>query len=376
MTVARRLVLLGAGHAHALVLESLARAPLRDVEVIVISPTPQAPYSGMVPGWLAGMYRYDEICIDFARLARGAGATFVAGAAEALDAGARRLTLAGGQACCYDVLSIDVGSTLEGNHGEPATILPMRPIAALHDAWEPALARLTRAAADRPVRIAAIGGGAAGIETLLAALAQVRSRKLGARVESLLVTRSATLLPGLARGAARHAQRVLERRGVAVRYGDSDRDPDVLASDLVLRATGAQAFGWPATSGLAVGRDGFIRVDSTLRSLSHPEVLAAGDCADWGGHPLPKAGVYAVRMGPVLAHNLRAAFGAGAFRRYRPQRRFLALLSTADRRAIAAWGPVSAEGASVWRWKDRIDRAFVARFADPAPAPQRGTLAP
>ena len=114
---------------------------------------------------------------------------------------------------------------------------------------------------------------------------------------------------------------------------------------------------------LAVDADGFIRIDAQLRSVSHPQVLAVGDCASWAGWPLPKAGVHAVRMGPVLAHNLRVALGGpGGLLDHRPQRQFLALLATGDGRAIASRGPFGAEGAWAWRWKDRIDRAFIRRY--------------
>lgn len=109
-----------------------------------------------------------------------------------------------------------------------------------------------------------------------------------------------------------------------------------------------------------------MRIDEQLRSVSHPQVFATGDCASWAGQALPKAGVHAVRMGPVLASNLRAALrapaAAGDLRVHRPQPRFLALLATGDGRAIASRGPFGAEGAWAWRWKHRIDRRFLKQF--------------
>ena len=148
------------------------------------------------------------------------------------------------------------------------------------------------------------------------------------------------------------------------------------SSDVVIWATGAEAQAWQRDAArrgaLAVDDAGFVRIDEQLRSVSHPQVFAAGDCASWPGHVLPKAGVHAVRMGPTLANNLRVALGAaGDLATHRPQRRFLALLSTADGRAIASRGPFGAEGAWAWRWKDRIDRRFVGQFGAVAPpAPQ------
>ena len=100
-----------------------------------------------------------------------------------------------------------------------------------------------------------------------------------------------------------------------------------------------------------------------MRSVSHPQIFAVGDCTEWPDHPLPKAGVYAVRMGPVLSNNLRAALGQGSLQTYTPQRRYLALLAMGNGHAIGAWGPLAAQGRLAWRWKDHIDRGFVAGFA-------------
>ena len=94
--------------------------------------------------------------------------------------------------------------------------------------------------------------------------------------------------------------------------------------------------------------------------MSHPEVFAAGDVATRQDAPHPKSGVYAVRAGPPLAANLRALCAGAALQPYTPQKRTLYLLSLGEKRAIASWGRWSAEGRWVWRWKDHIDRGFIA----------------
>jgi NADH dehydrogenase FAD-containing subunit len=163
----------------------------------------------------------------------------------------------------------------------------------------------------------------------------------------------------------RAAQRALAQAGVTLQLGSAWAAHDAPASDLVLWATGAEAHAWQRDperrGGLAVSKRGFIRIDPMLRSVSHPRVYAVGDCAEWAS-PLPKAGVYAVRMGPVLEHNLRAALGQGSARPYVPQHRFLALLATGDGHAIASRGRFGASGRWVWHWKDHIDRSFLRRF--------------
>jgi len=369
----KRLVLAGAGHAHALVLRQLMRQPMPEVEVVVLSPEPLAPYSGMVPGWLAGYYRFDEIAIHFPPLATAAGARWHQGEIQMLDPARRQLHLADGSTLDYDVLSLNIGSTLQPPPAEHAQMLPLRPLAMLRRRYESLLERWALEPAEQPFVVTAVGGGAAGFESLLAVLARLRALHPHQVVQGGLLTRGTHLLPGLAPVAQRAAQRALDRAGVTVQLGSGWCGAVDRSSDVVLWATGAEAHGWqkdPARRGsLAVDEQGFVRIDAQLRSVSHPQVFAAGDCASWSGRALPKAGVHAVRMGPVLAGNLRAALlgpaGAADLRPHRPQRHFLALLATGDGRAIASRGPFGAEGAWAWRWKDHIDRSFLRQFEVP-----------
>lgn len=369
-----RLILIGAGHAHAQVLRDWIAQPVAGVELVVISPSALAPYSGMVPGWLAGTYRFEEICIDFESLCRRAGAQWVADEVLALDADQRMLMLRSGQVMAGDVLSINIGSTLRPPSVPGARVLSMRPLGDLRQAWEKLQSEIvierTAANGTGAIAITAVGGGAAGVESLLAVTARLRALGPGRSIQGRLVTRSATLLPGMSRGAARSAQRVMQGAGLTLQTDtafDGSAPPAGDAQHLVLWATGAQAHRWPAQSTLAVDEAGFIRINDRLQSISHPKVFAVGDCAQWE-RPLPKAGVFAVRMGPVLSANLRAALGPGDAQAYQPQRRYLALLATADGQAIASWGDLWARGRWAWRWKDQIDRGFLARFADPAQA--------
>ena len=365
----KRLVLVGAGHAHAQVLKDWIAAPLREVELILISPSALVPYSGMVPGWLAGHYRYEDICIDFAALAAAAQARLLIDELVALEPDRQCLQLRSGLVLEYDLLSLNVGSTLCPPPAPNGTrMLALRPLAGLRQAWDAMLAETAHADAEPVQHVTAVGGGAAGVEALLATLFRLRQRQPHRAVHGQLVSTGATLLPGRARGAARRADAALKAAGVSVQlsasFGDTKRHP----GELVLWATGAEAHAWQRGCGLAVSASGFILVDRWLRSLSHPQVHAVGDCAEWA-EPLPKAGVYAVRMGAVLSVNLRAALGDGTLTVFHPQRRFLALLSTADGRAVASWGRWSATARWIWRWKDHIDRAFLKRFASAAAQP-------
>ena len=364
----QRLLLIGAGHAHAQVLRDWIAAPVPGVDLVLVSPSSLAPYSGMVPGWLAGVYRFEEICIDFAALAAAAGARLLIDELVALEPDRRLAHLASGQVLGYELLSLNVGSTLRPPPlAGPGQVLALRPLGELRQRWESLLGNPALGQRRQPLRITAVGGGAAGVEALLAVLACLRQRQPGQAVKGQLITRG-TLLPGVAAGARRAAMAALAAADAQVLTDTAfDAGSPQGAPDLLLWATGAQSHAWQAGSGLAVSAGGFIGINAQLQSLSHPQVLAVGDCAHWAGQPLPKAGVFAVRMGPVLSHNLRALLYGQPLQRYRPQRRYLALLATADGRAIGAWDGLAAQGRWVWHWKDHIDRGFLAKFALPGP---------
>jgi len=367
----KRLILAGAGHAHAQVLQDWAEAPLPGVEVMVVSPHALAPYSGMVPGWLAGTYAFDEVVIDFAALCRRAGARWVSAAIDRLDTERQCVHLDNGETLRYDTLSLNIGSTLTPPAGDfRAQVLSMRPLSQLRTDYQALLDRWCRDDSDRPWQISAVGGGAAGFESLLAVLRRLRTLRPERRVQGALLTRGLELLPGYPASVKRQAMGVLKNADVTVQLGTDWCQPVGHSSDLVLWATGAQAHAWqrsPEHRGhLATSPEGFVLIDDCLRSVSHPNILAAGDCSQWR-KPLPKAGVYAVRMGPVLSHNLRAQLTGGALKSYVPQSHFLSLLATADGRAIASRGRFSLAGRWAWHWKDHIDRRFVQRFSsDPS----------
>ena len=363
----RRLILVGAGHAHAQVLKAWASAPRSDVELVLVSPHALAPYSGMVPGWLSGVYRYDEIVIDFVQLAARAGARWICAEIDSMDPDRQSISLSNGQSLGYDWLSLNVGSTLlPPTDALCAQMLPMRPLADLYQRYETLLSHWRSEADDQPLRVVAVGGGAAGFESLLAVLRRLRQERPDRVVQGLLMTSGSRVLPDYPARVQRVALRTLYDAGVDVQVNTVWHDSRDQGSDWILWATGAQSHAWqrdPARRGaLAVSAEGYVLIDAQLRSVSHPNIFAVGDCAQWTP-ALPKAGVYAVRMGPVLSYNLHAALNRSSLRNYQPQRRFLSLLATADGRAIASRGCWTWSGRWAWYLKNDIDRRFIRRFS-------------
>lgn len=342
-----------------------------DVELVLVDPQPRAMYSGMVPGWLAGHHSVDDLSIDLQVLAKAAGARWLPTAVVGLDADRRRLTLADGSTLDGDVLSLNIGSTLIPPAAAPnGRLLSLRPLSALVTAWPQLLADPWLREDASPLAVTMVGGGAAGVESLLAVCARLRSELPQRPLLPRLITRSAGLLPAMAPRAGRLTAEAMVAAGVQLQFATDARQ--VLGQPgpypgLLLWAAGAQAHDWPRHSGLSCNEQGFVRIDAQLRSRSHPGIFAVGDGCSFEP-ALPKAGVYAVRMGPVLAENLRAALSGGQTQAYRPQRRYLALLTLSDGRAVAVRGDWALSGRWAQRWKDHIDRRFVSRFQLTAPS--------
>ena len=379
---------MGGGHAHVQVLRRWAMDPPRDLRLRVVLDRPVAVYSGMVPGFVAGDYARHELEIDVVPLARRAGAGVVLAAATDLDPVRREIHLEGRPPIRYDLASLDVGGTVRGLDlpGVREHAVSTRPIARFVSELDRRAGAL--ASLGRPARIVIAGGGAAGVE--IAFTLEARLRASGPAPQVTLITADDEFPSGasqrtrqtLAREAAeRGILAVLRERVVRVEASgvvtepagdtrqtaqDSSGAPRHHPADLVVWATGATPVGFPRHAGvgrLATDEAGFLEVRDTLQAVGFDDVFAVGDCARlvdqrW----IPRAGVYAVRQGPILESNLRARLEGGPLRSYRAQRDFLALLNLGDGRALGAkWGHAHS-GRLLHRLKDWIDRRFMDRF--------------
>ncbi|WP_137179836.1 FAD-dependent oxidoreductase [Roseomonas sp. AR75] len=360
----RTLVLAGGGHAHVEVLRQLAERPLAGWRAVLVTRESHSPYSGMLPGVAAGLYRPDQALIDARALTERAGASLVLDRVEGLDPEAQLVLRADGPPIPYDLLSIDTGATPDVSRvpGAAEHALPLKPI----DGLLPRLDALF-AEARAGQTVAVVGGGAAGCEMALAMAARLGPR--GVRV--VLAVGRAGLLPDKPAALRRRVTAEIARRGIALRSGQDVaavteaglRIGDEMApAEAVLWATGAAAAPWLAHSGLPRDAAGFLLVEPSLRVTGRTNVFAAGDVSSLLPKPLPKSGVVAVRQGPVLARNLRAAAEGRTLEDYVPQRDWLVLLSLGDGRALGTRNGLVFSGRWVWWWKDWLDRRFMARY--------------
>ncbi|MEW6303133.1 MAG: selenide, water dikinase SelD [Verrucomicrobiota bacterium] len=378
--VVKDLVLLGGGHSHVAVLKRFGMEPMPGVRVTLICKDVNTPYSGMLPGFIAGHYQFDDAHIDLRPLCNFAGAQFYQATVTGLDLKNRLVHCAGRPPASFDLLSINIGSTPRARDipGALQHALPVKPIDRFISGWENILAQ-ARERAGKPWRIVVVGGGAGGVE--LALCTQHRLRRLlaesGAKPDTLehhLVTDSATVLPTHNARVQRIFTRILGERGVRVhlnhrvvevKAGELICQPgERVAFDTLLWVTNASPAPWLADAGLQTDDQGFVLVNDCLQSVSHPHVFAAGDIAAVVNHPRPKSGVFAVRQGPPLARNLRQVLNGLAPESFAPQTQFLSLISTGDQYAVASRGPWAAEGANLWRLKDWIDRRWMRKYQE------------
>ena len=358
-------VLIGGGHAHALVLLKWGMKPLPGARLTLINPGPTAPYSGMLPGFVAGHYQREDLEIDLVKLARFANARLILGAAEHLDRDLRQVHVAGRPPIAFDLASLDLGVTsempdLEGfsTHGFAA-----KPLGGFAQAWQE-----LRKGQGR-VNIAVIGGGVAGAELILAmayALNQMGRLGIATLIDKgqVLGQSSPAVRKALMKAFTMQRVSVQDHSPVAGIEADHIRlqNGARVLSDFTCGAAGARPHDWLRATGLT-HHQGFLTVGETLQT-SDPAIFATGDCAHLSHAPRPKAGVYAVRQAPILYHNLRALLTKDPLRRYRPQKDYLKLISLGCKEALADRFAMQFSGPWAWQLKDRIDRAFMDKFHD------------
>lgn len=390
--IVKDLVLIGGGHSHAIVLRMFGMKPLPGVRLTLITEASDTPYSGMLPGHVAGFYSHDECHIDLVRLAQFAQAQLYIDRVIGLDLENKKVLCANRPSVAFDLLSIDIGST-------PATLsvpgaaeyaIAAKPVSQLLAHWQ-ALIDSLASAPEKPIRLGIVGGGAGGVELALAMQSRLHQVLLAAQqelnnLEIHLFHGDAELMPNYNPWMRLSFKEILTQRGIQIHLQAPvcEVQPHKIncesglkvECDRIFWVTQASAPWWLRAAGLCTDSKGFILVHDTLQSVSHPHVFAAGDIATMVNHPRPKAGVFAVRQGKPLFNNLQRMLLAQQLKPYKPQKQYLSLIGTGDRTAQASWGSLGFGSSQLlWRWKDWIDRRFMERFSN-LPEMSRGAQDP
>ncbi|NEP02969.1 MAG: selenide, water dikinase SelD [Symploca sp. SIO2E9] len=387
------LVLIGGGHSHAIVLKKFGMHPVPGVRLTLITDLSHTPYSGMLPGYVAGFYNFDQCHIDLRPLTQFASARMFVDRAIDLDLENNYIICANRPPVAFDLLSIDIGSTPAtiSVPGAAAHTIPVKPISKFLTYWS----QVTQEVAQfrhKKVRLGIVGGGAGGVELALAIETHLHSiyhhiQQSTQNLEIHLFHRGASLLPERHPWVGKRLQQILSRRGVklhlmenvsAVEACPEATDTNTVTPkiincqsglkvkcDRIFWVTQASAAPWLRQAGLATDAKGFIKVSDALQSISHPQIFAAGDIATMVNHPRPKAGVFAVRQGKPLFENLRRTLLGQPLKQFIPQTEFLILIGTGNRQAIASRGWLNfGPHKLIWHWKDYIDRQFMEQLSN------------
>ena len=389
--IVKDLVLIGGGHSHAIVLKMFGIKPLPGVRLTLISDVLYAPYSGMLPGHVAGFYNYDECHIDLRSLAEFAQCQIFVDRAIAIDFSKNLVICQTRPPVNFDLLSIDIGST-------PATLsvpgaaeyaIAAKPVPEFLASWNQLISRRQNHP-EKLLRIAIVGGGAGGVELALNMHSRLQS-------EIHLFHSGAELMPAHNKRVRHRLKKILINRGVklhlmekvsaiekpeTIDIEDNQECPISnsqfpipnsqiccesglkLKCEIIFWVTQASAANWIGESGLATDSKGFMQVNDCLQSVSHPNVFGAGDIAAMVNYPRPKAGVFAVRQGKPLFENLQQFLLAKPLKPFAPQSQYLGLIGTGNKRAIASRGNFMWESPLLWYWKDWIDRKFMQKFSN------------
>ncbi len=389
--IVKDLVLVGGGHSHVEVIKRFAMRPLPGVRLTVISREVHTPYSGMLPGLVAGHYQFDDAHIDLGPLVQMAGGRLYHDDVTGIDLAAKTVSCRDRPPIAYDVLSLDIGSAPATDVDGAATFaIPVKPVSNFMQRWAQTEQRIL--ASKVPQRIGFVGGGAGSIELLLAIRHRLlqKTTQAGGDHDKLsyhLIAASDRVLPSHNHRVQKKFERLLQLHEVKLHLAErvvrveedlvTTESGNSIELDELFWVTNASAPEWLEATGLRLDANGFVLVHDTLESVTHPGVFASGDIAAVDKYPRPKSGVFAVRQGPPLAENLRHSIIGKPLRPFKPQRAFLSLISTGDRYAVGSRGPWALEGRWVWRWKDWIDRRFMQKYRDLSEMPDTGaTQAP
>lgn len=366
--IVRDVCLVGGGHSHALLLRSWAMQPIAGVRLTLVSSDVLTPYSGMLPGLIAGHYSHDEIHIDLLKLCAWSNVRFIEDTIVGIDLQQKQVLFGERPALSFDVLSLDTGSTPDLSvPGSSEYVTPVKPVSDFHARWQQLKLRLDTTD-DTDVSIGVVGSGAGGFELITA----MRHQLANASARCYWFLRGDTSISGRAKKVGEFAQAAAVAAGievvrqfdvVAVEPGKLNAaDGRVYELDEIIWCTAATGPSWPAAAGLDIDERGFVATNAYLQSTSHPFVFASGDVGTQIETPSNKAGVFAVRQAPVLLKNIRAYLLGQSLKTYKPQKDFLSLMATGPAHGIASRGPFAVQGDWVWRWKDHIDQTFMNRF--------------
>ncbi len=374
MKIPKRILLIGGGHAHIQVLHQLSKLSSslgrEKFQVTLISDVKLAPYSGMIPSFLAGDYRAEELQFDLEAICRRLGFDFLNQAVTGIYADQNTVVCSDAQTLPYDICSINIGirpQMIPAPSQDSQDIFYLKPISRLIEKWQSLSVQFSRA--DQELNLIVIGGGAAAFEIAIACRRHFKNLKT--RIQMITGTRP--LLSEQNLRVQKLAYESLDHHSIACIEGQRVKsineknlildDETEIARQIVFVGVSAQAPELFRKSNLRINDNGFVQVNQFLQVLGQSNLFAAGDCCEFTPLPLAKAGVFAVREGPILFENIKAKIlNQTQLKKYIPQKQWLSILVSGEREAILCYRNFAIRGRIAWLLKDYIDRRFMRRF--------------
>lgn len=347
----------------------------RNAELICVTDFPISTYSGMLPGVLAGQYPIEDMEIDLVRLTNSAGVRLVVGKVNGLDRARRRLLFEDRPPLPYDLLAIGIGSrpTMSGVEIKHASaMVPVKPMQTFLARLDQRVVELKKTVSGRELKICVVGGGIGSIE--IAFGLRQRFAKDGKQPHVRLVTSASHAGKGLLDSTVNKISDQFRKHNIAVspnsRVARIESDQVVLSgggtidADIVIWATNAVAHNLFEKFDLEKDSRGFILTKPTLQSKTDERIFAVGDSGTIESAKLDKAGVFAVRQGPILTENIQHFIEGRSLTHYEPQKNYLKIVNVCDGTAISQHYGKSVHGKTQWWLKNRIDVKFMKMYQD------------
>lgn len=353
----KKIILAGGGHGHINILKNLIKNPTKDHEIILITDYKRQYYSGMLAGYIEGIYTEKEISFDVPKLCKMANVSYIEQKIINIDKEKQRVVTES-EAYRYDYLSINLGSLSKLNFNTDFKgVTLVKPILNVVKAKNEII-NLSKVNASP--KITFIGAGASGVELALSFKAAFPKADI-----SIITARD--ILRNFNNRAKKRFEKLLYQKGIRVIKNERVMEvrnykifTDKHTHDF------DHAFVTSGFSGPDVDFDGFMTFEQNYLGvgenlLASPNVLAMGDVATIKKYPaIPKAGVYAIREAPILYKNLlKLINGENDFLTYDPQEKYLQIINCGNKKALANYGNFSNYGKISWILKDKIDRDYM-----------------
>lgn len=353
----KTVVLIGSGHAHLEVIKALSIEEIAEHRFLLISPSRNTYYSGLIPRLIMGEIEEKHLTINSADYAESKGFSFIEDQVQSIDQINRSVSLKSGEKVQFDILSLNVGGTpIEIPSESPFNTVHLRPFSDFLPKWRE-IQRICSACMQP--QFVVVGGGAAAVEVAVAL--KVRLNKNQAKDSEVhLVTKGSRLCENYSENISDKIKQSLLNVGIKIYFNEPVnqifkknlrlRNGSCLKFDAIFIATPTNS------SDLVSGK-----IDSKLRLSSN--IFAVGDGAEMVDYPnLPRSGVIAVRQGRHLIKNIRSLLNNNELLDFLLPKRQLNILITGANSALLIWGSFYFEGLWPLRIKNWIDKKYMTSF--------------